>query len=123
MFYKVKLLCAALLAVSVSAFAISGVVEIPDDATSLEWGTFRNRKDVVVVTIPYSVTSIDKSAFINCPNLTGVCFDDEDGWYITQDEECWQNKTMGSRFDATDSSTNAAAFRSGRYFFYKREVN
>ena len=72
-----------------AAFAKESL-EIPDSVTGLEYGSYRNRKDIVLVTIPWSVTSIDKDAFKNCPNLLAVTFDDEDNWYITQDETNWQ---------------------------------
>jgi|GEM_PF-2637492 len=106
--------------VCAEAFA-SGMATIPEDSTTIGYGAFRNRKDLRFITIPYSVQSIDKNAFKNCPNLLSIVFDDEDNWYITQDEGNWQKKSMGTHIDVSDPSTNASAFRSGRYYFYKLE--
>ena len=116
-----KIVAVALLAMGAAAFAKESL-EIPDNVTGLGYGSYRNRKDIVLVTIPWSVTSIDKDAFKNCPNLLGVTFDDEDNWYITQDETNWQKKMMGTHIDVSDSSTNAFALSGNRYYFYKLEV-
>ena len=115
-----KIVAVALLAMGAAAFAKESL-EIPDNVTGLGYGSYRNRKDIVLVTIPWSVTSIDKDAFKNCPNLLGVTFDDEDNWYITQDETNWQKKMMGTHIDVSDSSTNAFALSGNRYYFYKLE--
>lgn len=115
-----KIVAVALLALGAAAFAKESL-EIPDNVTGLTYGAYRNRKDIVLVTIPWSVTSIDKDAFKNCPNLLGVTFDDEDNWYITQDETNWQKKMMGTHIDVSDSSTNAFALSGNRYYFYKLE--
>ncbi|MBP5158485.1 MAG: leucine-rich repeat protein [Treponema sp.] len=117
---RFKIVAVALLALGAAAFAKESL-EIPDNVTGLEYGAYRNRKDIVLVTIPWSVTSIDKDAFKNCPNLLGVTFDDEDNWYITQDETNWQKKMMGTHIDVSDSSTNAFALAGNRYYFYKLE--
>ncbi|MCR5623258.1 MAG: leucine-rich repeat domain-containing protein [Treponema sp.] len=117
---RFKIVAVALLALGAAAFAKESL-EIPDNVTGLEYGAYRNRKDIVLVTIPWSVTSIDKDAFKNCPNLLGVTFDDEDNWYITQDETNWQKKMMGTHIDVSDSSTNAFALSGNRYYFYKLE--
>ncbi|MBQ6568170.1 MAG: leucine-rich repeat protein [Treponema sp.] len=115
-----KIVAVALLALGTVAFAKESL-EIPDNVTGLEYGAYRNRKDIVLVTIPWSVTSIDKDAFKNCPNLLAVTFDDVDNWYITQDETNWQKKMMGTHIDVSDSSTNAFALTGNRYYFYKLE--
>ena len=117
---RCKIVAVALLALGAAAFAKESL-EIPDNVTGLEYGAYRNRKDIVLVTIPWSVTSIDKDAFKNCPNLLCVTFDDEDNWYITQDETNWQNRMMGTHIDVSDSSTNAFALAGNRYYFYKLE--
>ena len=101
--------------------AMSGSANISEDATLIGNGAFRNRKDIVLVIIPSSVTRIHKTAFINCPNIVSISFDDEFDWFITQDEDNWRNKTMGIRIDVSDPSSNVSAFRSGKYFFYKSE--
>ena len=115
-----KIVAVALLLLGGAAFA-KEYLEIPDNVTDLGYGTYRNRKDIVLVTIPWSVTSIDKDAFTNCPNLLAVTFDDEDNWYVTQDETNWRKKMMGSHIDVSDSSTNAFALAGNRYYFYKLE--
>ena len=117
---RCKIVAVALLALGAAAFAKESL-EIPDNVTGLAYGSYRNRKDIVLVTIPWSVTSIDKDAFKNCPNLLAVTFDDEDNWYITQDETNWQKKMMGTHIDVSDSSTNAFALAGNRYYFYKLE--
>ncbi len=115
-----KIVAVALLLLGGAAFA-KEYLEIPDNVTDLGYGTYRNRKDIVLVTIPWSVTSIDKDAFTNCPNLLAVTFDDEDNWYVTQDETNWRKKMMGAHIDVSDSSTNAFALSGNRYYFYKLE--
>lgn len=115
-----KIVAVALLLLGGVAFA-KEYLEIPDNVTDLGYGTYRNRKDIVLVTIPWSVTSIDKDAFTNCPNLLAVTFDDEDNWYVTQDETNWRKKMMGAHIDVSDSSTNAFALSGNRYYFYKLE--
>ena len=126
---KIKVLVLLLAPFAVYAFASdtaeaqkdSRIEEISESVTSLGYGAYRNRKDLVLVTIPYSVTSIAKNAFFNCPNLLSISFDDDSGWYATQDPANWQKQTMGTRVDLSDPSANAAMFRSGRYYFYKVE--
>ena len=115
-----KIVAVALLLLGGVAFA-KEYLEIPDNVTDLGYGTYRNRKDIVLVTIPWSVTSIDKDAFTNCPNLLAVTFDDEDNWSVTQDETNWRKKMMGAHIDVSDSSTNAFALSGNRYYFYKLE--
>lgn len=115
-----KIVAVALLLLGGAAFA-KEYLEIPDNVTDLGYGTYRNRKDIVLVTIPWSVTSIDKDAFTNCPNLLAITFDDEDNWYVTQDETNWRKKMMGAHIDVSDSSTNAFALSGNRYYFYKLE--
>ncbi len=115
-----KIVAVALLLLGGAAFA-KEYLEIPDNVTDLGYGTYRNRKDIILVTIPWSVTSIDKDAFTNCPNLLAVTFDDEDNWYVTQDETNWRKKMMGAHIDVSDSSTNAFALSGNRYYFYKLE--
>ena len=82
-------------------------------------------KEPLQVLAPFSKSSVrfvdDKDAFKNCPNLLAVTFDDEDNWYVTQDETNWQKKMMGTHIDVSDSSTNAFALAGNRYYFYKLE--
>jgi|GEM_PF-2451411 hypothetical protein len=126
---KIRIFTLLLVPFAVSVFASdaaenrrdSRIEEISESVTSLGYGAYRNRKDLVLVTVPYSVNSIDKNAFFNCPNLLSITFDDDIGWYVTQDARNWQNRTMGTRVDVTDPSANAAMFRTGRYYFYKVE--
>ncbi len=118
---KVKLISCLFVLLSVSSYALTGSADISDGATTIGYGAYRNRKDIVLVIIPSSVESIHKNAFVNCPNLVSISFDDEDDWFITQDETNWRNRTMGTRIDVSDSSSNVSAFRSGKYFFYKSQ--
>ena len=120
---KVKLITVIVVLCAMSSYAMMGSADISDDATTIGHGAYRNRKDIVLVIIPSSVTSIHRSAFLNCPNIVSISFDDEDDWFITQDENNWRNKTMGSRIDVSDSASNVSALRSGRYFFYKAQKN
>jgi hypothetical protein len=118
---KVKLVSFLCVLFSFSSFALTGSADISDDAKTIGYGAYRNRKDIVLVIIPSSVESIHKNAFVNCPNIVSISFDDEDDWFITQDETNWRNKTMGTRIDVSDSSSNVGAMRSGKYFFYKSQ--
>ena len=57
-----------------AAFKASGLesVTIPNSVTSIERATFELCRSLTSVTIPNSVTSIEKSAFENCKNLKKV---------------------------------------------------
>ncbi|MCR5763705.1 MAG: leucine-rich repeat domain-containing protein [Treponema sp.] len=118
---KVKLVSLLSVLITLSSYAVVGSADISEDSKSIGYGAYRNRKDIVLVIIPSSVESIHKNAFVNCPNIVSISFDDEDDWYITQDESNWRNKSMGTHIDVSDPSSNVSAFRSGKYFFYKSQ--
>lgn len=117
--FKRRLAVALALALSVTFVVAEGSITVPDTVTVIGYAAYRNRKDARLVVIPESVERIDKNAFLNCPNLISVDFDDSYNWFATQDYNNWRHKSMGTRVDLTDPSTNASILRSGKYYLYK----
>ncbi len=70
--------------------------------------------DITKVTIPDSITFIDRFVFQNCYSLTSVTFENTSGWYVTQTN----GATSGRDIDVTNTSTNANYLKSTYYNYY-----
>ncbi len=75
---------------------------------------FYYRNDITKVTIPDSITFIDRFVFQYCDSLTSVTFENASGWYVTQTN----GATSGRDIDVTNTSTNANYLKSTYYNYY-----
>lgn len=76
---------------------LSGIT-LPDSVTSIERKAFSNCSSLTSINIPENVTSIGRWAFEDCSNLT-ITFSDTSTWYETRNETEWTNKSGGRIID------------------------
>ena len=101
----------------------SGLTEvtIEDGLEQIGDNAFLDCAKLSSIIIPGSVTKIGKNVFQSCDNLTSITVEGNGVWYVTDDEENWNNKTGGTSIDLSDGTQNTTLFKETYvgYYWYK----
>ena len=97
-------------------------ITIPNGVTYIGDSAFRGT-GLTSISIPQSVTQLNKNAFADCENLTSVTFEATDGWFYTDN----MSATSGTEINASDllNPTTAAQYLTDTYcsYHWKRNVS
>ena len=91
-------------------------VIIPWSIISIGDGALSQCISLEYVTIPWSVTFIGRGAFANCFALTGVNFEESNGWYVTKTKGATSGISINV-FDAYDSAPYITGTYSDYYWY------
>lgn len=92
-------------------------ITLPSTITEIGKNAFDSCTALPSITIPASVRSINKEAFRNCTALTSIVFEDENGWYVTNQYD----NAGGVPADLSGPAENAVRLKEtySTYYWYK----
>ncbi len=97
-------------------------VSLPSTLESIGNSAFASCSALSAITVPKNVISIGTGLFDYCTALKTVVFEDAGGWFVTKNKTDWQNAANGTALDVSDSTANAAYFKTTykSYYWYKQ---
>ena len=89
-------------------------INIPDGVTEIGNYSFNGCGNLANITIGIGVKKIGNYAFQNCSALTSAVFYNQNGWYVSKQD----NATSGTNVDVSNSSTNAKYLNNNYYSYH-----
>ena len=97
----------------------NSVIPTDGSVTRIISGSFSSCYGLIEITIPASVTSIERFAFMGCLNLTSVTFEITEGWWIASSSTATSGTEIASS-DLADPSTAAEYLASHGLYYWHR---
>lgn len=96
-------------------------LRLPHNIYTLGEYAFADNRNLSTAQLSKNITELDSTVFAGCNDLQTFRFSSFNNWYRTQSTYEFENRTGGLPVDVrVNEESNAAAVRSGKYFWYKQ---